>query len=285
MPIVSSMSSISFPSLFPLPPSHRSRTCLQFQPHAFCYHHHCDRDHHKCFPSLSSPFFPLRLSYTCQSSHGTAVPSNEEATSVIDFEEITEKDWSFLESDGTHSQEECNQKIDRIISAGEIGEASRVLVSIGSEGFVDRMVDSSPFDFLVVIHDSLLVLALIKEKYDKIKCWQGELIYVPENWTPFDVVFLYFLPALPFKLGEVFEALSKYCLPDARVIISHPQGREVLKQQRQQYPDVIISDLPEKTTLQKVAADFSFKLTEFVDESEFYLAVLKYCKAKQNPEE
>lgn len=60
------------------------------------------------------------------------------------------------------------------------------------------------------------------------------------------------------------------------MVISHPKGREVLKQQQQQYPDVIISDLPDKTTLQKVAANHSFEMVEFVDEPGFYLAVLKF---------
>lgn len=65
----------------------------------------------------------------------------------------------------------------------------------------------------------------------------------------------------------------------ARLVISHPQGREVLEQQRQQYPNVIISDLPEKLTLEKVADQHSFDLVEFVDEPGFYLAVLKLGKA------
>ncbi|XP_016572382.1 uncharacterized protein LOC107870380 isoform X2 [Capsicum annuum] len=74
--------------------------------------------------------------------------------------------------------------------------------------------------------------ACIKEKYDMVKCWQGELIYVPEKWTPFDVVFLYFLPALPFELCQILEALRKRCLPGARVVISHPQGRQVVEEQQ-----------------------------------------------------
>lgn len=66
----------------------------------------------------------------------------------------------------------------------------------------------------------------------------------------------------------------------ARLVISHPQGREVLEQQRQQYPDVVTSDLPEKKTLQEVAAQHSFELTDYVDEPGFYLAVLKFSGAR-----
>lgn len=45
----------------------------------------------------------------------------------------------------------------------------------------------------------------------------------------------------------------------ARIVISHPKGREVLEQQRRQFPDVVISDLPDKLTLQNVAADHSYQ--------------------------
>lgn len=63
------------------------------------------------------------------------------------------------------------------------------------------------------------------------------------------------------------------------MVISHPQGREVLEQQRQQHPQVVVSDLPDKTTVQKVAAAYSFDLAEFVDETGLYLAVLRWSGA------
>ncbi|XVE96138.1 hypothetical protein REPUB_Repub02eG0195700 [Reevesia pubescens] len=233
----------------------------------------------------SSPFcllFQSSFSFKSQCSYRSlavsANASNEGAVPVINIEDFNEKDWSFLDSDELNS-EQVKQNVDRITSVGEIEETSRVLVSIGSEGFVDHLVESSPSQLLLVVHDSIFVLAGIKEKYDKVKCWQGELIYVPEKWSPLDVVFLYFLPALPFKLDQIFMALAKRCSPGARLVISHPQGREVLEQQRKQFPEVIIADLPEKTTLQKAAADHSFEMIEFVDEPVFYLAVLKFTKA------
>ncbi|KAG4916031.1 hypothetical protein JHK87_053588 [Glycine soja] len=154
---------------------------------------------------------------------------------------------------------------------------SRVLVSTGSEDFVDTLVGLTPSVF--VVHDSLLTLACIKEKYDRVKCWQGEIIYVPEKWAPFDAVFLYFLPALAFKLDQILGSLAGKCATGGRVIISHPKGREVLEQQRKQYPDVVVSDLPDKTYLQSVAAAHSFDVAEFVDEPGLYLAILICSRA------
>lgn len=202
-------------------------------------------------------------------------PANEGTVSVINFEDLMEKDWSFLDQDETNSEEQHNQKTDQVVSAGEIGETSRVVISIGSEEFVDRVVNYSPCEQLLVVHDSLFTLAGIKEKYDKVKCWQGEFIYVPEKWSPFDVVFLYFLPALPFPLGQILGTLAKRCLPGARVVISHLQGRQMLQEQQKRYPDAIVTELPDKIWLQDVAVDNSFELVKFVDEPGFYLAVLR----------
>ncbi|XWS66474.1 hypothetical protein CRYUN_Cryun05aG0202600 [Craigia yunnanensis] len=246
------MRSLLVPSSLLLPSlSHRSLPKLQSQPqHIGPGSSHCDR-------YRASPFclsFQSSFSYKSPCSHrslaGAANALNEGAVSVINIEDFYEKDWSFLDSDELNS-EQAKQNVDRITSAGDTEETFRVLVSVAG----------------------------IKEKYDEVKCWKGELIYVPEKWSPLVVVFLYFLPALPFKLDQIFVALAKRCSPGARLVISHPQGREVLEQQRKQFPDVIIENLPEKTTLQKVAADHSFEMTEFVDEPGFYLVVLKFIKA------
>ncbi|KAG6596247.1 hypothetical protein SDJN02_08966, partial [Cucurbita argyrosperma subsp. argyrosperma] len=225
------------------------------------------------FPVKLCPSLHISRSITCSST-----PSNEGVVSVINFEDLVEKDFSFLDSDDFGSIEEHDQKIRRIISAGEIAESSQVMVAISSEGFVDRLYDSAPCRSLLVVHDAILPLACIKEKYDKVKCWQGEVIYVPEKWGPFDVVFLYYLPAMPFELDTIFGTLTQRCLPGGRLVISHPGGRKALQQEQQQFSDVVVSDLPDRTTLQKVAADHSFGLTEFVDEDGFYLAVLKFNK-------
>ncbi|XP_059668531.1 uncharacterized protein LOC132313666 [Cornus florida] len=263
-------------SLSLLPTLHQSKPCLRIQPRYSCCFNDYSSGHKFSSLSLRSPFISFHSLRNRQSSIGATIPSNEGAISMISMDDFKEKDWSFLESDETNSDGELNQKTDRIISAGGIGETSKVLVSIGSKGFVDRIVDSSPCQMLLVVHDSIFVLANIKAKYDMVKCWQGELLYVPEKWAPFDVVYLYFLPALPFKLGQIFGALAKQCLPGARLVISYPEGREVVEQQQRQFPDVVISDLPDEMSLQNVAADHSFEIVEFVDEPDFYLAVLKF---------
>ncbi|CAL5193575.1 unnamed protein product [Lathyrus oleraceus] len=242
--------------LTPSPPCKLHNPRFQTKPHV--------NFHHPLKPKFN---FSTSLKATESSSNtNTPVSIPEEDASYVAVEEFIDKDWSVLDYTGPNT--------DRIISSGKIDENSRVLVSTGSEEFVDCLVDSSKFKSLLVLHDSLLILALLIEKYDNVMCWQGEVTIVPEKWAPFDAVFLYFLPALPFKLEDILGSLALKCSPGGRVIISHPQGREILKQQRQQYPEVVVSDLPDKAHLQSVAAAYSFDVAEFVDEPGFYLAVL-----------
>ncbi|XP_068664007.1 uncharacterized protein [Aristolochia californica] len=197
---------------------------------------------------------------------------------VIKFEEVVEQDWSFLETDEINSESEQSRKAQKIISAADLGESSRVLVSLGTEDLVDRLVESSKCSLLLVVHYSLLSLALIKEKYDAVRCWQGELVEVSEEWAPFDVVFIPHLPVLNFSLDRIFGVLAERCLPGCRVVMSHTQGRAIIEQQRQQHPDLVTLDLPDRNTLEKTASDHLFQIIDFVDEPTFYLAVLKFCK-------
>jgi len=62
----------------------------------------------------------------------------------------------------------------------------------------------------------------------------------------------------------------------ARLVISFDQGRSIIEREHwKRYPDIVTSSLPDKIILEKVASDHSFQITEFVDESDLYLAVLK----------
>nr|DAD48614.1 TPA_asm: hypothetical protein HUJ06_018551 [Nelumbo nucifera] len=91
------------------------------------------------------------------------------------------------------------------------------------------------------------------------------------------------------SLGTVYKAVLedgctvavkrlKDANPCASLVISYSQGREVVEKQRQQYSDVVISDLPDRLTLKKVAANHSFEIAKFEDEPGFYFAVLKFCR-------
>ncbi|XP_051138615.1 uncharacterized protein LOC127256576 [Andrographis paniculata] len=227
--------------------------------------------------------FSAALAFQSQSRLGAAVRRKQGRVSAVEFEEFVEKDWSILDDDDDDDDDDKDgegerlQKMDRIVAAGNMKETSKaVLVAVGSEAFVDRVVAACPpCAQVLVVHESLFILAGIKERHDKVKCWQGEVINVPEKWAPLDAVYLYCLPALPFDLDRLLAALGKKCLPGARVVVSHMRGRRAAEEQRQQHPQVVLSTLPDKSALQSTAARHAFQVLEFTDDpARFYLAVL-----------
>lgn len=158
---------------------------------------------------LRSPKKPPRLSL-----------SNQDPASAIPIQEILEKDWSFVDSDSVNSPSERARKTSRIISSARIGPSSRVLVSHGTEHFIEQLVGSvspsskKPFELLLVVHESLFELALIKEKYDaRVSCWQGGIVEVPQKWASFDAIFICYLPGLGFSLDQIISAMATRCLP------------------------------------------------------------------------
>jgi hypothetical protein len=62
----------------------------------------------------------------------------------------------------------------------------------------------------------------------------------------------------------------------ARVVIFLDQGRQNLAEHRREHPDIVFSDLPSRSSLEKAAAGSKYEITEFVDESTLYLAVLQF---------
>jgi hypothetical protein len=62
----------------------------------------------------------------------------------------------------------------------------------------------------------------------------------------------------------------------ARVVMFLDQGRQNFEQHRREHPDVVTSDLPSKSSLEKAASGNKYEITEFVDESTLYLAVLQF---------
>ncbi|WVZ56115.1 hypothetical protein U9M48_006694 [Paspalum notatum var. saurae] len=225
-------------------------------------------------PPNPNPPKPLRLSLTlAPAARLAAVPDG------VAIADVVEKDWSFLdESEGTSLQ--------RSLAAGALSPASRVLAVTPTASFVTSLLASSPCELLVASHESLYVLAGVKEAHDEVRCFHlegggggrggGVVEAVPERFNDFDAVFVCYFPGMGVSTAALLKSLAKRCSKGARVVMFLDQGRDNFEQHRREHPDVVTSDLPSKSALEKAASENKYEIAEFVDEPSLYLAVLQF---------
>ncbi|OEL34131.1 hypothetical protein BAE44_0004850 [Dichanthelium oligosanthes] len=245
---------------FSSPPRPTSRTRTQHQPQ---------------LPPPNTKFpRPLRLSL----APAAAAPRPAAVPDGVAIADVVEKDWSFLDSAGADLQ--------RALAAGALSPASRVLAVTPTPSFVGALLASSPCELLVAAHESLYVLAGIKEAHDEVRCFHlegggggrggGVVEAVPERFDDFDVVFVCYFPGMGISAAALLKSLAKRCSKGARVVMFLDQGRQSFEQQRREHPDVVTSDWPSKSSLEKAASGNKYEITEFVDEPTMYLAVLQF---------
>uniref|UniRef100_A0A0E0KAS8 Methyltransferase type 11 domain-containing protein n=1 Tax=Oryza punctata TaxID=4537 RepID=A0A0E0KAS8_ORYPU len=224
---------------------------------------------------------PLRLSLarsppSRRAGPVTAVPDGVAVADVV------EKDWSFLDAASAGG----GGSLPRALAAGALSPASRVLAVTPAPSFVDALLAGNPCELLVAAHESLHVLAGIKEGHDEVRCFHlegggggrggGVVEAVPERFDAFDAVFVCYFPGMGVSAAALLKSLAKRCSKGGRVVIFLDQGQQSLEQHRKEHPEVVTADLPTRPSLEKATAGSKFEIVEFVDEPTLYLAVLQF---------
>ncbi|TVU47817.1 hypothetical protein EJB05_07426, partial [Eragrostis curvula] len=217
---------------------------------------------------------PLRLSLT----PAAAEPRVAAVPDGVAIADVVEKDWSFLDAAGA--------SLPRALAAGALTPASRVLAVTPTAPFVGALLASSPCELLVAAHESLYVLAGVKEEHDEVRCFHlegggggrggGVVEAVPERFNDFDAVFVCYFPGMGVSAAALLKSLTKRCSKGARVVFFLDQGRQTLEQHRREHPDIVTSDLPSRSALEKAAAGNKYEVAEFIYEPSLYLAVLQF---------
>uniref|UniRef100_A0A0D9VRG7 Uncharacterized protein n=1 Tax=Leersia perrieri TaxID=77586 RepID=A0A0D9VRG7_9ORYZ len=223
---------------------------------------------------------PLRLTLARAPPSRRAAPVAAAVPDGVAVADVVERDWSFLDASAAGAT-----GLARALEAGALSPASRVLAVTPAPSFVDALLSGTPCELLVAAHESLYVLAGIKEEHDEVRCFHlegggggrggGVVEAVPERFDAFDAVFVCYFPGMGVSAAALVKSLAKRCSKGARVVIFLDQGRQNLEQHRREHPEVVTSDLPNRTSLEKAIAGSKFEIVEFVDETALYLAVLQ----------
>ncbi|KAL5217405.1 hypothetical protein ABZP36_018089 [Zizania latifolia] len=129
--------------------------------------------------------------------------------------DVVEKDWCFMEAAA------ASTSVPRVLAAGALSPASRVLAVTPAPSFVNAVLSGSPCELLVAAHESLYVLGGIKEEHDEVRCFHlegggggkggGVVEAVPERFDAFDAVFVCYFPGMDASAAALLKSLAKRC--------------------------------------------------------------------------
>lgn len=119
------------------------------------------------------------------------------------------------------------------------------------------------------------MLAEAKERFPEVHFWQGDVHELPADFGLFDLVVFNACFGNIFDQLGVMATVASHLNPGGRIAISHPMGNAFVQWLKDAEPDLVITLLPERQTLEHWAKSLLMQVVIFRDESEFYLALLE----------
>eukprot|EP00899_Mesostigma_viride_P016102 jgi/Mesvir1/24493/Mv21849-RA.1 len=195
--------------------------------------------------------------------------------------------------------EDVESKLARIVTAARLRPSCQVLdAGCGSGPLIPHLLAAGVSETSIVAVDlSPVMLSLVKEQFDDVTCWLGDVTRMPDGfarghdtdrlfeeggaggdvcvWPCFDAVFFNAMFGNLFDQVDALRSVARQCAVGARVVISHPLGRAFVRDLHRANPSLVPHELPDERQLADMVQGLPLRLDSVVDEPDFYVAVLE----------
>lgn len=182
--------------------------------------------------------------------------------------------------------QEIQERTRRIVKAAQLTPTSRVLdVGTGAGVLIGHFLEEGvPQKNVVGCDLSANMLANARSRYPQVHYFNGDILQLasesgkselPEGLRQFDAVFFNACFGNIFDQFQALKGTSSLLARNGRIVISHPLGAGFAAGLRKNEPEIVphLFPLPEK--LELWAKELNLRVEQLVDDSDFYLAVLK----------
>ena len=166
------------------------------------------------------------------------------------------------------------QRLGEIVEKVQLERSDRVLDVGTGTGVLIPLIKSFGVEQVVGCDLSSAMLSVAADLHQVTSLWCGDVLDLPDNLGPFDVVFLNAV------FGNLWDQMGTLCRvndvlkEDGRVCISHPLGSrfvvELHRTDSRRTPHI----LPDQEELLRMVYELPLQLTHYQDEEELYIAVL-----------
>jgi ubiquinone/menaquinone biosynthesis C-methylase UbiE len=173
--------------------------------------------------------------------------------------------------------EEVVERSRAIVRAIVTGNSIRILdVGTGTGVFLKYYAEAGvPYKNILGCDLSSQMLAEAERRFPEVQFWQGDVSELPVELGKFNLVVF---NACFANIFDQFAALknSRSILKEhGRIAISHPMGNDFVRQLKEGNPELFVSLMPARETLEKWAGELHMSLSIFRDEPALYLTLLE----------
>ncbi|MBI2862197.1 MAG: class I SAM-dependent methyltransferase [Chloroflexi bacterium] len=172
--------------------------------------------------------------------------------------------------------EDIQGRLASIMTEAELEEDQAILdVGTGTGVLLPLILKVRP-SRVVACDLSAEMLARAKAQFgDHVTFFRCDVIDIDRELGPFDRVFCNAVFPNFFDPVQALLALQRLLRLNGRVIVSHPMGRDFVKELRRNSPDLELHELPDAEEMDQLAKLAGFHIARFRDEPLLYVAVLE----------
>ena len=117
------------------------------------------------------------------------------------------------------------------------------------------------------------------KRYPEATFWQGDFKNFPTEFHKFEAIFFNACFGNIFDQDLAIEKAFSLLKPRGAIVISHPLGNKFVSELKAQDPKLVLTLMPTQEDLQEWAR-LGMEVETFVDDTDFYLAILRKFPAK-----
>lgn len=169
---------------------------------------------------------------------------------------------------------DVEEKMQSIVRASGLQADWKVLdCGAGTGAFISHFHRKGAQD-ITAVDLSLMMISKLKERFDNVRCWHGDVIDLPTEYGPFDVIFFNSMFGNVHSQIETLKTAVRLAKPGTRIVISHPLGAPFVVTLQKESPSVVPNTLPIRLELEKLMEGIPLEIVQFQDEPGLYLAIL-----------
>lgn len=170
--------------------------------------------------------------------------------------------------------QDVRERLVRIVAQAEVKPRDAVLdVGTGTGVLLPLILAAQPSRVVACDLSQQMLSHAVARFGAQVILYQGDVVDLPAELGPFDTVFCNAVFPNFYDRRQTLEVIHSLLKAGGKLIISHPMGKDFVRQLKANSRELELEELPEREPLMQLLKEVGFQLVHFIDERDLYLAI------------